>query len=88
MYAHYNPQISYCQGMNFLMGFLFNFIQDEEKCFKFFAVLVQNMLLDLLGYDLKKIKLLFYQIDRLIEIYLPALSYHFQVKEEKKIKKK
>lgn len=81
MYAYYDPEISYCQGMNFLMGFIFNFIQDEEISFKCFTLLVQRMLRDLLDHDLKKIRLLFYQLDRLIQIYLPILYEHFQVKK-------
>jgi hypothetical protein len=27
-YAYFNPNISYCQGMNFLMGFLLLYLKD------------------------------------------------------------
>lgn len=79
MYAYYDPLISYCQGMNFLMGFLFNFIQDEEITFKCFAVLLEKMLRNLLTQDLKRIKLYFYQLDKLISKFLPNLAEHFAV---------
>ena len=33
-YAFYNPEIEYCQGMNFLAGFFFLYFKDEETAFK------------------------------------------------------
>lgn len=79
MYAYYDPLISYCQGMNFLMGFLYILIQDEETTFKCFAVILEKMLRNILTQDLKRVKLLFYQLDRLIARFLPVLSEHFNV---------
>lgn len=79
MYAYYDPIISYCQGMNFVMGFLYHLIQDEEVTFKCFAILLEKMLRNLLTQDLRRIKLLFYQLDRLVGKFLPNLAEHFQV---------
>ena len=31
--AFIRPEIGYCQGMNFIVGALINFIDDEERCF-------------------------------------------------------
>ena len=33
-YAFYNPEIGYCQGMNFIAGFFYIYFKDEEKAFK------------------------------------------------------
>ena len=33
-YAFFNPEIEYCQGMNFIAGFLYIVFKDEEKSFK------------------------------------------------------
>ena len=33
-YAFFNPEIEYCQGMNFVAGFLYLFFRDEETAFK------------------------------------------------------
>jgi len=33
-YAFYNPEIEYCQGMNFIVGFLLMIFNDEETAFK------------------------------------------------------
>lgn len=29
-YAYFNPEIEYCQGMNFVAGFLYLVFRDEE----------------------------------------------------------
>ena len=33
-YAFYNPEIEYCQGMNYVCGFLLQVFKDEEMTFK------------------------------------------------------
>jgi hypothetical protein len=33
-YAFFNPEIEYCQGMNFIAGFLYFVFKDEETAFK------------------------------------------------------
>ncbi len=33
-YAFFNPEIEYCQGMNFIAGFLLLVFKDEELSFK------------------------------------------------------
>lgn len=33
-YAFFNPEIEYCQGMNFVAGFLYLVFRDEEESFK------------------------------------------------------
>jgi hypothetical protein len=33
-YAYYNPEIEYCQGMNYIAGFLLAMVKDEEVAFK------------------------------------------------------
>lgn len=39
-YAFYNPEIEYCQGMNFIVGFLLMVFNDEETAFKALQSLV------------------------------------------------
>jgi len=38
-YASYDTEIGYCQGMNYLVGNLFIFLQDESKAFQCFVTL-------------------------------------------------
>jgi hypothetical protein len=40
-YALFNPEIEYCQGMNFIAGFLMMIYKDEEKTFMALNSLVQ-----------------------------------------------
>ena len=37
------PEIGYCQGMNFIVGTLINFIDEEEKCFRIFLFFIDNI---------------------------------------------
>ena len=32
-YAYYNPEIEYCQGMNYVAGFLLSVFKSEEVAF-------------------------------------------------------
>ena len=63
-YAFYNSEIQYCQGMNFLAGFLFLFFKDEEKTFKAFAGLVERFdMTELFKQDMPLLKQFFYKLD-------------------------
>lgn len=44
LYVFYNPTISYTQGMNFIMGFIYSVMEDEELTFRCFASLINNRL--------------------------------------------
>jgi len=80
--------------MNFVMGFIFTVMEDEELSFRSFIQLIDRNLLvsnniyiymyiifiqkDILIQDLKNIRLFFYKLDRLIAINLPDLHHHFK----------
>jgi len=78
-YAFFNPEIEYCQGMNFVAGFLFLVFRDEQLTFK--ALMRVAEIFDmshLYKKELPKLKLFFYQLDRLIAMKLPQLHQHFK----------
>lgn len=78
-YAFYNPEIEYCQGMNFLAGFFYFYYQDEEQAFKAMIGLIHKFdLTELFNSQLTRLKLYFYILDRLISIELPELHEHLQ----------
>ena len=78
-YAFYNPEIEYCQGMNFLAGFFYFYYKDEERAFKAMLGLIQKFeLTELFNTTLPRLKLYFYILDRLISMYLPELHEHFR----------
>ncbi len=71
-YAFFNPEIEYCQGMNFVAGFLYIVFRDEEKAFKALQDIVDvHDMAELFNTELPKLKLFFYQFDRLVSILLP-----------------
>ncbi|CAD8123560.1 unnamed protein product [Paramecium sonneborni] len=81
LYAYYNNTVSYTQGMNFVMGFMFMIMADEELTFRCFSALINQLLKDVLLYDLKYIRVFFYKLDRLLAIFMPKI--HLHLKEEK-----
>jgi len=68
-YALYNPEIEYCQGMNYVAGFLLMVLKNEEVAFKTLTVIVSKFgMADLFNPQLPRLKLFFFQMDRLISI--------------------
>ena len=80
-YAIVNPELDYCQGMNFIAGFLYLLFQDEATSFAVMRQIIQVFELStLFNTELPMLKLNFYRLDRLISILLPDLHSH--LKEE------
>lgn len=60
-YAFFNPEIEYCQGMNFVAGFLYLAFRNEEKCFKALQEIIGvNNMAELFNQELPRLKLFFY----------------------------
>ena len=69
------PNISYCQGMNFICQFLLEVTKDEEKAFDIFsAILCKTKYGNLITDEFSLMKKYFYVFERLINLYLPELS--------------
>jgi ecotropic viral integration site 5 protein len=79
VYAYYNKDVGYCQGMNYIAGTLFLVTQDEEISCKCLSSMVEIFSMNsLFTNNLKKLKKLFYILDRLIVIILPELNESFK----------
>ena len=79
-YAVINPDLDYCQGMNFIAGFLYLFFGEESLAFAVMRDLIHKFNMSkLFNTELPMLKLNFYQLDRLISILLPDLHAHFKV---------
>jgi len=65
--------------MNYIVGFLLLNFKDEELTFKCFLSLMEYYLEGLFTKEFKRLKLLFYQYNRLLHICLPNLAQHFKV---------
>lgn len=71
-YAFFNPEIEYCQGMNFVAGFLFLVFRNEQVTFKALTRVAEIFdMSHLYKKELPKLKLFFYQLDRLVAMKLP-----------------
>jgi hypothetical protein len=78
-YAFWNPEIEYCQGMNFVAGFLYLVFRDEQTSFKALLILAEKFDMSrLYKKELPKLKLFFYQLDRLLAVRCPILHKHFK----------
>jgi len=78
-YAYFNPEVAYCQGLNYLAGMLYIVYEDEELAFKSLVKLIQNFEMDgIFTSEMRQLKVLFYQLDRLISHILPDLHNHFK----------
>ena len=79
-YAVVNPELDYCQGMNFIAGFLYLFLEDEALSFAVMRQIINLFELStLFNTELPMLKLNFYRLDRLISILLPDLHSHLKV---------
>ncbi|EPQ30179.1 uncharacterized protein PFL1_02295 [Pseudozyma flocculosa PF-1] len=75
-YSLYDPEVGYCQGMQFVVGPLLLNMPDEEA----FSTLVRLMKsYDLRGHftpNMPSLQLRLFQFDRLLEEFLPLLHMH------------
>ena len=77
-YAVVNPELDYCQGMNFIAGFLYLFLGDEALAFAVMRQVINVYELStLFNTELPMLKQNFYRLDRLIAILVPDLAAHF-----------
>ncbi|EGR34789.1 rab-like gtpase activating protein, putative [Ichthyophthirius multifiliis] len=78
VFAYYNADISYCQGMNYIAGFLYLNILDEAETYKAFETVMNSYFSLLLTDNFEYLKVVFYQIERLLSIFLPELEQHLK----------
>ena len=77
--AYIYPEISYCQGMNYISQFLLELTGSEEKSFDIFsAILNKTEYSKLILNEMELMKKYFYVFERLICIYLPELYTTFK----------
>ena len=77
--AYTYPEVSYCQGMNYIALFLLEVTNNEEKSFDIFsAILSKTEYSKLPINEFELMKKYFYVFERLICIYLPELYTTFK----------
>ena len=80
--AFIRPEIGYCQGMNFIVGALINFIDDEEKCFWIFLYFIDNIELKMLyKQNVPDYIIKLYQLNYYIKENYPKLLPHLKINQ-------
>lgn len=80
VFAYANPKIMYCQGMNFIAGFLIMVTRDEETAFKFMQQLISHYeMQDFYIEDIVLLKKNLYLLDRFIANFYPNLDVIFRI---------
>jgi len=77
-YAAFDKEVSYCQGMNYIMGFFYLHERDAEMSFKSFVKLMERHMKTMFDKDFSQLKTNFFKLNRLVDVYLPDLSEHFK----------
>ena len=72
--AYTANNIGYCQGMNFILSFLYEINQNEEDCFYIMlGLLTITDFMEIFVGDLNKLKIFFYILEKLIYLKLPEI---------------
>ena len=80
--AFIRPEIGYCQGMNFIVGALINFIDNEEKCFWIFLYFIDNIELKMLYIqNVPDYLIKLYQLNYYIKENYPKLLPHLKINQ-------
>ena len=73
-------EAGYCQGMNYLAGTLLYMVQDEQKVFEMYLCLVQKRLVEIYIGNFDKLKVYFYVLDNLLNLFVSDLAADLRVK--------
>jgi len=78
-YALYNKDVEYCQGMNFIVGFLLFIFKDESLTFKVLLLTIQKFNMEgVLSKDIPLVRKFFFQLDRLYFLHYPELTKYLK----------
>ena len=72
-----NGSIKYCQGMNFVVQFLYEIYGEEDSFYIFLAFFKRTEYYLIFAKNLEELKILFYVFKRVISLLEPELSSYF-----------
>uniref|UniRef100_A0A3P8UX58 Growth hormone-regulated TBC protein 1 n=1 Tax=Cynoglossus semilaevis TaxID=244447 RepID=A0A3P8UX58_CYNSE len=73
-YGHHNKAVGYCQGMNFIVGYLIIITKDEEKSFWLIDALLGRILPDYYSPDMLGLKTDQEVLGELVKVKAPAVG--------------
>ena len=80
VYAYYNNEVQYCQGMNFLAGFCILITESEAEAFNFFKTLIERYEMQKFYVkDMPLLKEYFYKLDKLLTMIYPGMSNSLRI---------
>lgn len=74
----YSETAGYCQGMNYVVGVLLIYYQNEELAFKMFCQLLEKYMMEIFTDNFDNLQKNFYLVDKLIQLHIPDLYNHFK----------
>ncbi|MEQ2183874.1 Growth hormone-regulated TBC protein 1-A [Goodea atripinnis] len=72
-YGHHNPSVGYCQGMNFVAGYLLIITKDEEKSFWLMDALIGRILPDYYSPAMMGLKMDQEVLGELVKLKIPRV---------------
>ncbi|XP_015366092.1 PREDICTED: growth hormone-regulated TBC protein 1-A [Diuraphis noxia] len=75
-FAACNPDVGYCQGLNYIAGLLLLITKNEESCFWLLRVLVENILPDYYSKTMEGVIVDIEVFSRLVKKKCPEVSKH------------
>jgi len=79
-YALHDPKIGYCQGMNFVAGFLYLITKNEAMAFSILCGIIKRLgMQKIYSENVPLLRCRFYQMDRILHSLMPKLAEHFRV---------
>jgi hypothetical protein len=78
-YSTYDPEVGYCQGMNFIAGMFITFVSEEEAFWLLVNVMSEKpcCMRGLFGVGMSEAHQVLYVAEKLIAQFNPRLSKHF-----------
>ena len=73
----YKPEVTYVQGMNFIVGSLLTIFSPEESFWIFQYLIKDYKLMEMYTENMPLLKLFSFQLRTLIEIHLPEVNRWF-----------
>eukprot|EP00002_Diphylleia_rotans_P007351 TRINITY_DN1689_c0_g1_i3.p1 TRINITY_DN1689_c0_g1~~TRINITY_DN1689_c0_g1_i3.p1 ORF type:complete len:327 (+),score=61.39 TRINITY_DN1689_c0_g1_i3:62-1042(+) len=77
-YCVLHPEVGYCQGMNFIIGALLMFMEEEDAFWVFVRMMEDFNMAGMYKGGFPLLRCHFYQFDRLLELNMPSLHRHFK----------
>ncbi|KAG1667253.1 Growth hormone-regulated TBC protein 1-A [Nymphon striatum] len=77
-FAHRNPQIGYCQGLNFIAGILLLLTNSEETTFWLLVILTEKILPDYYTSEMIGLLTDLEVLSELVKIKVPLVHQHFE----------